>query len=78
VEVDDTGVDTLVRGVGVVGVLELPVPGGALLHAPQVSATAANTATAASKGRRGCLMVTSATVRGRRQLDLCVIVGVSG
>jgi hypothetical protein len=68
VEVGDPGVDALLRGVAVIGVLELPVPGGALLHAPQLSATAANTATAASKGRRGCLIVTSATVRGRRQL----------
>jgi hypothetical protein len=60
-------VDALVRGVGVVDGLALPLPGGALLHAPQPSATAANAATHASKRRRWCVIATSATVRDRRR-----------
>jgi hypothetical protein len=76
--VDVAGVDVLVCAVGVVGVLELLVPGGALLHAPQPSATAANIATAVSKLRRDCVIITSATVRDARRLQVRVTVDVNG
>jgi hypothetical protein len=77
-DVTDAGVDALVRGVGV-DVLGLPVPGGALLHAPTPRATAANAATEPSRRRRRCVIVTLITVRDRRRGSrLSVIVEVSG